>query len=140
MWDAALAAGRRLYAVAVDDAHHFQVFGPQYSNPGRGWVKARAAELSGKAIWAAIAAGDFYASTGVELAEVTRGPRSLRVSIRGDRDFRYTTRFLGRGGRVLEEGFELESELVLPAGEPYVRAVVTDSMGRRAWVQPVFAR
>ena len=140
MWDVALAAGRRLHAVAVDDAHHFQVFGPQYSNPGRGWVMVRAADLSDEAIWAAIAAGEFYASTGGELAEVTRGPRSLRVSIRSDRDFRYTTRFLGRGGRVLEESLELESEFVLAEGEPYVRAVVTDSMGRRAWVQPVFAR
>ena len=140
IWDAALTAGREIFAVAVDDAHHFKSFGPGYSNPGRGWVMVKAPELSTRAILQALRAGDFYASTGVELAEVERAGNRLRVKIEQDRNFAYTTRFFGAGGKLLAESYELESEYALKPGEPYVRATITDSMGRRAWTQPVFRR
>ncbi len=140
IWDIALSAGRELFAVAVDDAHYFKRFGPGYSNPGRGWVMVRAPELTVRAILAALRTGEFYASTGVELAEVIRGDNRLRVKIKPDRNFAYTTRYFGDGGKLLLESFELESEYALKPGERYVRATITDSMGRRAWTQPVFRR
>ncbi len=139
MWDAVLSSGRRIFGVAVDDAHHFQVFGPQYSNPGRGWVAVKAPELTMRAVLAAIDAGDFYASTGVELDDMTRHDRGLRIKIQQQGDFRYTTRFISEHGKVLKESFELESECELKPGDRYVRATVTDSMGWKAWIQPVFA-
>ncbi len=37
-WDALLSADHRMLGVAVDDAHHFQVWGRPYSNPGRAWM------------------------------------------------------------------------------------------------------
>jgi hypothetical protein len=43
MWDALLTAGRRLYGIAVDDAHVFKTFSRFVSNPGRGWVVVRSA-------------------------------------------------------------------------------------------------
>ncbi len=46
VWDYLLTRGKRIDGVAVDDAHIFQEYGRQHSNPGRGWiaVKARALE------------------------------------------------------------------------------------------------
>ena len=39
VWDLLLTEGKRLYGIAVDDAHHFQgEFSPDRVNPGRGWV------------------------------------------------------------------------------------------------------
>ena len=75
MWDQLLTGGRLLYGVAVDDAHHFKRPGdPAAASPGRGWVYVRAEALEPRMISEAIDRGDFYASTGVELAEYAADP------------------------------------------------------------------
>ena len=69
IWDRLLSSGRLMYGVAVDDAHHFKRPGdPLASGPGRGWVYVRAERLEARALVEAMERGDFYASTGVELA------------------------------------------------------------------------
>jgi hypothetical protein len=50
MWDQALTAGRRLFAVADDDAHHFKIerlADRAAAAPGRGWIF----ESNGKRAW-----------------------------------------------------------------------------------------
>jgi hypothetical protein len=140
MWDVVLTAGREIYGIAVDDAHRFQVFGPEHSNPGRGWVQVKAAQLTRPAITEAIGRGDFYASTGVELEDVTKLDNGLRIRIKQTSTFKYTTHFVGAGGKILATAIDQTAEYRLKPGERYVRARVTDSMGNMAWVQPVFAR
>ena len=69
IWDRLLSSGRLMYGVAVDDAHHFKRPGdPLASGPGRGWIYVRAERLDGRALVEAMERGDFYSSTGVELA------------------------------------------------------------------------
>ena len=140
VWDILLTAGQRIYGIAVDDAHHFQgEFARDRANPGRGWVAVRAAARTPAAIMAALEAGHFYASTGVELADVRVEPGMLRVRVQPQGDFRYTIAFIGAAGQVLAETGGTEADFVLPAGlDGYVRARVTDSSGATAWVQPVF--
>ena len=138
MWDALLSAGRKIYGIAVDDAHHFKIIDKQKSNPGRGWVVVRASELSTNAIAGAIEAGEFYASNGVELSDVEAGKKDLRIVIKPLGDTKYTTRFIGQGGEVLGESFELSPSYTMRGDEKYVRAVVRASNGDEAWVQPVF--
>jgi hypothetical protein len=72
LWDEILATGRRLYAIAADDSHHFERFGPETrpvegekrsyapALPGRTSVFVRARELSAEAVTDAIDRGDFY--------------------------------------------------------------------------------
>ncbi|GMV03773.1 MAG: hypothetical protein AMXMBFR53_00550 [Gemmatimonadota bacterium] len=139
VWDALLSQGRRVYGIAVDDAHHFQgEFAHHRSNPGRGWVAVKATGRDPAAIMAALEAGRFYASSGPTLADVVVTPRRLEVHIAPDGDFRYTTTFIGDGGRVLATSTENPAVYELESGVTYVRARVTDSMGYRAWTQPVF--
>ena len=140
MWDVVLSAGREVYGIAVDDAHSFKEFRPDLSNPGRGWVSVQAAELSENAIVEALESGRFYASTGVELDKVVRTSDGLDIAIKQDRDFKYTTRFTGKGGKLLATSHELTSKYELRPGDSYVRATVTRSDGEFAWVQPAFAR
>lgn len=140
MWDIVLTAGREVYGIAVDDAHSFKNIGPQYSNPGRGWVMVKARELSTRSVMDALESGDFYSSTGVELEEVERLDRGLRLKISEANQTRFTTEFIGAEGKVLSRTFENPAGYQLKAGEAYVRARITDSNGNRAWVQPVFAR
>lgn len=139
VWDELLGAGQRVYGIAVDDAHHFQgEFAAERSNPGRGFVVVRSRRLEPGALMAALEAGDFYASTGVTLGDVRADGDALVVSVAAQGDFRYTTRFVGKGGAVLASCGDLECSYRFSGGEAYVRATVTDSGGRKAWVQPVF--
>lgn len=138
MWDAILTAGRRVYGVAVDDAHHFKKFGPTFSNPGRGWVMVRAGSLEAGKIAESLRAGDFYASTGVVLEEMERSRTGLRVKIGQTGDFKYTTYFVGAGGQVLAKSGAMEAGYAFKGNEKYVRARVEASNGSVAWTQPVW--
>lgn len=143
LWDSLLTHGVLLFGVASDDAHDFrrEAFeGPETTHPGGGWVMVRADTLTPEAIIAALRAGRFYASTGVTLADYSVTPREIRVVIqrppRPRDDRRFVTRFIGRGGRVLAEVPGMEARYEIEGDEGYVRATVTDSNGRRAWMQP----
>ena len=139
MWDGALTAGRRIYGIAVDDAHEFKQWGPEHSNPGRGWVQTLASELSESAIVEALEDGDFYASTGVELDSMVRGDRRIDLRIAPNGDERYRIRFVGADGKTLAEVSGLEASYTMRPDDRYVRATVRGSTGRRAWIQPIFA-
>jgi hypothetical protein len=117
----------------------FKKIGKEFSNPGRGWVQVRCAELSSSEIMRAIADGDFYASTGVVLERVESGDDTYRLQITPAGNTKYTTYFLGAGGKVLARSYDLSPTYRLAAGERYVRARVEASNGDNAWTQPLFA-
>ncbi len=138
MWDVILSSGKLLFGLATDDAHHFKRPGdPSAAGPGRGWVVVRAARLAPRDIIDALERGDFYASTGVELSDVQRSPKRVSISIKADSWSRYTTRFIGRDGKVLAESTTNPATYDIKGDEGYVRAVVLESNGKKAWVQPV---
>lgn len=139
MWDRLLGAGRRIWAAATDDAHHLRgEWQEDRSPPGGAWIVVRADEKSAGAILGAIERGDFHASTEVVLEDITVGRDEMAVRIREARDFRYTTRFIGAGGRTLAEKHGPEA-IYRPRGdEGYVRAKVFSSNGGVAWTQPWF--
>ena len=41
IWDGVLSAGKVIFGVATDDAHHYSDFSHIRANPGRGWVWSR---------------------------------------------------------------------------------------------------
>ncbi len=139
VWDILLTGGKRMYGIAVDDAHHFkEEFAADRSNPGRGWVVVRAKSLNVKDILASMEAGQFYASTGVELDNITMSSTQMEIRIRPKGTFKYTTEFIGDGGRILYKTFSNPAMYTLTGGTKYVRARVTDSGGFIAWIQPAF--
>lgn len=139
MWDDILSSGKLLYGLATDDAHHFKrPWDPNASRPGRGWVVVRAPRLDGREIVAALERGDFYASTGVELEDIQATAQRLTITIREDRSSKYRVRFIGKNGRTLREVTTNPASYDITGDEGYVRAVVLESNGKRAWVQPVF--
>ncbi|MGH7505934.1 MAG: CehA/McbA family metallohydrolase, partial [Longimicrobiales bacterium] len=103
IWDHLLTGGKRIYGIAVDDAHHFTgEFSPARANPGRGWVVVHADTLAAVEILRRMEAGEFYATTGVELDDLVITPTTIEIRIRQHQNFKYTTEFIGAGGRVLE--------------------------------------
>lgn len=139
IWDVLLTGGKRIYGIAVDDAHHFQgEFSADRANPGRGWVSVLASDLEADQIMASLEAGRFYASNGVEIERLAVTPDRIAIEVRPRGDERYTTEFIGDGGRVLHVAYGTSIEYRLTDDVTYVRAVVRGSRGQRAWIQPVF--
>ncbi|MBL8959507.1 MAG: CehA/McbA family metallohydrolase [Gemmatimonadetes bacterium] len=141
MWDAVLSRGILLYGLAVDDAHHFKRHDDRTaSRPGKGWIHVRADTLTPRALLGAIERGDFYSSTGVELAEVGATPSEVTVAVKPTTYSKYRIQFIGRGGRVLQETAEPRATYRVRGDEGYVRARVIESNGDMAWTQPVMLK
>jgi hypothetical protein len=172
MWDRAMVRrmtelGRGgeaglLYALATDDSHEYHEWGPMKTNPGRGWVMVRATELSEVALLEAMHAGDFYASSGVELKQIVNDGTSLSIQIEPEFGMRYKTSFIGtringdvvgKVGSVFSTTDQLSATYRFAGDELYVRAVVEkltpqqtetedwrDPFLDKAWVQPVLVK
>lgn len=141
IWDAILSSGTLLYGIAVDDAHNFKDPGnANVPGPGRGWVMVRSPRLDTRALLDALERGDFYASTGVELAEYQATTRAVNVSVKPTAFSKYRIQFVGKGGRLLRESVEPAATYDIRGDEGYVRARVVESNGRMAWCQPILVR
>ena len=137
-WDAILTSGTLINGIAVDDAHVFKAPGnPDAAGPGRGWVMVRAERLDTSLILQALERGDFYASTGVELADYVVTSRSMTVTVKPTMFSKYRVQFIGRGGTLLNESTDTTATYEFTGRESYVRAKVIESNGRVAWGQPV---
>ena len=138
VWDAILSNGTLLYGIAVDDAHSFKdPANPNVPAPGRGWVVVRAPRLEVRALLDALERGDFYASTGVELADYQASARQITVTVKATTFSKYRVQFVGRGGRVLRESLDPSATYEIRGDEGYVRARILESNGRMAWCQPL---
>lgn len=139
-----------LYGVATDDSHDYH--GGNVS-PGRGWVMVRAAKLDAADLIEAMEAGEFYASSGVTLDEVSFQDGALSLAIAGEEGVEYTTKFVGTRsgegapGEVFETVESVSPSYSLTGDELYVRATVTstkphpnpsfEDQKEQAWTQPV---
>lgn len=157
MWDEInlhyLRVGKPLmYGLATDDSHNYHSFGPEYSNAGRGWVQVRADKLTPDALIAALEAGDFYASTGVELSAYEVSETGIRLEILPAPGVTYTIAFLAAGAE--DEATELRETIngnsatyTFRPGDRLVRARITSSKDKHnpfkpgdkemAWTQPI---
>ena len=140
IWDGVLSAGRPIFGVATDDAHHYSDFSYLRANPGRGWLMVHALELTSDAIVEAMASGAFYPSTGVTLTGLQLAQDRISFGIEQEHSCIYATRFIGRNGRLLAESAGNEAEYRPRGNEGYVRATISSSSGAKAWTQPVFLR
>ncbi|MGD9128250.1 MAG: PEP-CTERM sorting domain-containing protein [Planctomycetia bacterium] len=156
-----------MYGLATDDAHNYTSFGPTTANPGRGWVMVQSEELSANALMNAMIDGDYYCSTGIDLAtlsfDTTTG--ELSVQINPESGVNYTIDFIGtpKGtdptkqgdgsysddiGKLLVSVPGVSASYALTGDELYVRAHIrSDKMMsnpasgsvqyEEAWTQPV---
>ncbi|MFM7073603.1 MAG: hypothetical protein ACKO38_17585 [Planctomycetota bacterium] len=105
-----------LFGLATDDSHNY--FGERGASPGRGWIMVRCDSLEPSALVHAIEAGQFYASSGVELSEVQYDEAGQKLSLRivEKPGVTYTTEFIGT-----RRDYDRKNEPVLDAdGKPIV--------------------
>jgi hypothetical protein len=138
LWDAALTAGQRLWAVASDDCHHF---GPKRSfrsdPPFSGWVAVECERPESRLILDALFAGRFYASNGPRFERLVLARKSIEVAAK-PAGRRCRILFIGAGGRQLAAVDGCEARYVPAGGEGYVRVRIESGMGQCAWSQPLF--
>ena len=84
-----------MFGLATDDSHHYHESGNRWSNAGRGWVMVEADSLSADSLIQAMEKGDFYASTGVELDQITFKDGQLSIAISEEPGITYKIAFLG---------------------------------------------
>ena len=145
IWDQALVAGQTMFGIASDDAHHYDDAAMRHARglpvypAGTGFVMVRAAR-SANAVRTAMERGDFYSSTGVYLAEIRVNEDALTVAVEspGIHEIAFIGTRDGVGGQILARHRGRRAEIARPR-VGYVRAVITDEHGNKAWVQPVFA-
>ena len=146
-WDEALERGRNLFALATDDSHN-----PGYDS-GFAWTWVRAAERTQEAILAALAAGDFYGSTGPEIhaVEVSDDDVVVRCSPAAAVTL-YSGRWRGARANEGRLGYPNNSEVLerdaegrltavrlrRPYEAPYGRVEVLDRHGRKAWTNALW--
>lgn len=160
MWDliniAYIADDKPLmYGLATDDSHNYHVKGNQWSNAGRGWIVVRADSLNAKSLINAMEDGDFYASTGVELKNLTMDKNGISVEVKQQADVTYEIAFIGcKKGKQRPEtlqsvtgaqaSYEFTDDLL------FVRCKITSSklhenpiedlIYETAWTQPVLIK
>ncbi|MEM1383829.1 MAG: CehA/McbA family metallohydrolase [Pseudomonadota bacterium] len=136
-WDVALQAGRRLGGIAVDDSH-FRT-GPKAGamDGFGGWVMVKAEDAAPDTLLAALKAGQYYASTGPTIEDVTRDADTLTVRCSPAAQ----VIVLGNVGK----GQHLDGTAITKAALPldrfeegWCRVVVRDREGRQAWTNPLW--
>ncbi|HBO43819.1 MAG TPA: hypothetical protein DD670_07795, partial [Planctomycetaceae bacterium] len=149
------------------DSHNYHTKSPRSAAPGRGWVVVRAPKLETAALFESMSRGDFYSSTGVELARLNYDPkqRTLHVAVVPKPGAKYTIDFIGTPadlklpkdaalnetadiGKVLASREGAWATYRLKDNDLYVRAHIrsdrpmvhpnsTGVQNEEAWTQPV---
>ena len=141
-----------MLGIATDDAHHYLVEGPQSANTGRGWVMVETDSLTPSSLITALEAGEFYASTGVELKDMRSSNNNLSIVVEQEEGISYQISFIGckKGMTKPEEflsvegstaSFEITDDIL------FVRCKIVSSklhpnpiedlIYESAWTQPV---
>ncbi len=129
-WDELLIQGKRIFGAAVDDGHSM-------AHHCRGYVMVNAANTA-VGILDALSRGAFYSSCGPEIfdffvedgmAVVETSPCDRVLFLYG----REPTKIVRAGNSKLTRAM-----FSVPAHFTYLRAAAVDSLGRRAWTNPIF--
>ncbi len=132
--DALSSEGRCVSVIATDDAH-FK--GPDGFG---GWVHVKAETLSPEALLAALKAGHFYASQGPKIFDLGMDADTIEIVCSPAR----VVTAVGAGAAAVHEIGDGLTRVRLPRERlrrsSYVRLVVVDHHGRRAWTNPLFDR
>lgn len=129
-WDWALSSGKKVFGLAVDDCHN--ITGSDFN---KGWVVVKVDANDKESILQSLRDGNFYASTGNDIAITVEGQDITALSSELSN---FT--FIGFNGRVLKTVNGVTSaSYTIKGDELYVRVKsVKVSDSTIAWSQPVF--
>ncbi len=127
-----LNGDRHLNLIATDDAH--------FNTPDHfgGWVMVKAIENTPDALLTALKAGEYYSTTGPDIADIRLSKDSVEV----DCSAAATIIVQGQGTSMatLHGSSMTTAQLSLErlADSPWIRVTVIDRAGKRAWSNPIW--
>jgi len=139
--DQMLNDGKRLSAIATDDAH----FTSHDRGAFGGCIMVKADTLDPDVLLDALKAGNFYSSQGPEIHSVSISENKISINcspvdticITGG-----TARSLTQSGRSITNATldlaELEKGWFVPDPSPWLRITAKDASGKRAWTNPIW--
>jgi hypothetical protein len=133
VWDEYLSAGKLVWGFANDDFH-------TWFDIDRGWNVVFSQKRDFQEIKNAIEHGRMYASSGLVLREFSFEGNSLKIGANHERSpiEQITYRFIGEGGRTLQESTGVTAEYRFKGNEQYVRVCAASDNGAMLWTQPIF--
>jgi len=141
-----------MLGLGTDDSHSYHQFGTAYANAGRGWVMVYADSLKPGSLIDALERGDFYASSGVILKNVSLNDKDISIEIQPEAGVKYTIEFVGvqKGSEkssVLSRVDGTKANFKVTSQHMFVRARITstkvktnpykDKEVEMAWTQPI---
>jgi hypothetical protein len=130
--DLLLSEGRRLTMIATDDAH--------FSEPDHfgGWTMVKSTENTPESLLAALKAGHFYSTQGPELKDVRI--EGTHLVIESTAVVSGMALGHGTGAKAVHGSSMTVTKVPLDRlnDSPWVRAVVVDAAGKRAWSNPIW--
>lgn len=137
--DQLLRQGKRLTAFATDDAHF------KSDDAFGGWVHVKAEALDPEALLASLKAGDYYSSQGPQIYELAIDGDELWIAcspVDAIAVVGHNSRSAGRYGRAISEAridlAGLGKSWTEVKQSPWIRVVLVDRGGRRAWTNPIW--
>ena len=123
-----LDAGKKVFGTATDDCHFDCTF-------NYGWVQVFANSRSKNAIMNGLLSGNFYASCGVELSDISIEDGQYIINVENGENAIIT--FYGEGMKVLKVCNGTNAVYEFDGTEKYVRATIQIG-DNKAWTQPVW--
>jgi hypothetical protein len=122
LWEACLGYGLRFFALGSSDCHTYDFAAP--SRPTNGWTVLWLEELTQAAVFAALRAGRFYASSGLEVDEICVEGGCIRVEASQAERIRFTHSFRWKLRKLLSEAAGSAASYEPRASDGYVRVEV----------------
>jgi hypothetical protein len=138
VYDDILRNGNRIYAIGTDDNHNKYPFGTKRCDSCVAWTMIKAEKLDYKTVTDALLAGNFYASEGPEIYELTFD--DLKVHIKTSPAEKIQINYMTRGAGVVfaEDEPITEATFVIPDDIVYFRLTVIDERGKCATTNAYF--
>ncbi len=127
LWDTLLTSGKFFYGIAADDFH-------ETKHLAKGWIMVRADTLQKDSIINAIKGGDFYSSTGLYFSLIEVNDTSIKIKAPGAEQIV----FIGNNRTYLQTSNCDSAIYDIEGNEGYIRVEALDSIGQKAWTQPLF--
>jgi hypothetical protein len=137
--DQLLRHGKRLSALATDDAHF------RTDDAFGGWVHVKADVLEPEALLASLKAGHYYASQGPQIHDMAIDGNELSIicsPVNAVAVVGHNSRSVGRYGRAITDAridlAGLGKSWIEVQQSPWIRIVLIDGAGKRAWTNPIW--
>ena len=133
VYDRMLREGMRVGCIATDDTHAGYPLGDPRCDLFGGWTWILADRLDYASIIGALERGDFYASTGPELFELTYEDGTVHVRTSDAERITFQTAGRHAGATIAKAGESVREASFVPRGDDrYVRVTVRDHAGHTA--------